>query len=175
MKKLFLFTILFFLPLTSFGYQWVFNAENNPSNCGTTNITYMGTFLDRDFYNVEAIAVEGCTFINWTASNLYLQYFKDDCGTFNFPTNKNPLISTCNWYGFTMGVKVQQADTTITANFTGEPAPVGVPSLFSVPMASSSDMVASVGTLFTDLWVLISIVAGLPLAFYVIRRVIMLV
>jgi hypothetical protein len=50
----------------------------------------------------------------------------------------------------------------------------GIPSLFSVPMASSSDMVASVGTLFTDLWVIIAIVIGIPLAFYIIQRVIAL-
>ena len=45
-----------------------------------------------------------------------------------------------------------------------------VPSLFSMPMASSSDMVASVGTLFTDLWVIIALTIGVPLAFYIVNR-----
>jgi hypothetical protein len=48
----------------------------------------------------------------------------------------------------------------------------GVSSLYSLPMASTSDMLASVGTLFTDLWVIIATACGIPLGFFVIKRVI---
>jgi hypothetical protein len=42
-------------------------------------------------------------------------------------------------------------------------------------LGSVSDMTAYVGTLFTDAWVVIALAVGIPLAFYVIRRVIALV
>lgn len=38
-------------------------------------------------------------------------------------------------------------------------------------MASTSDMLASLGTLFTDLWPIIAVMAGIPLAFYMITRI----
>jgi len=38
-----------------------------------------------------------------------------------------------------------------------------------------ADLTAYAGTLFTDLWVVIALVIGIPLAFYVIRKVIGLV
>ena len=37
------------------------------------------------------------------------------------------------------------------------------------------DLTAYVGYLFTDLWVVIALVIGIPLAFYVIRKIISLV
>ena len=48
-------------------------------------------------------------------------------------------------------------------------------SLVVLPSASSTDLLANVGTLFTDLWVIIALAIGIPLAFYVIKRVIALV
>lgn len=42
----------------------------------------------------------------------------------------------------------------------------------TIPTASSSDLFAAVGQLTTDLWVLIAIAIGVPLAFYVIRKVV---
>jgi len=36
-------------------------------------------------------------------------------------------------------------------------------------------ILTTVGDLFTDFWVIIAIAAGIPLAFYVIRRVIALI
>jgi hypothetical protein len=47
-------------------------------------------------------------------------------------------------------------------------------SYITIPTASSSDLFASLGTLTTDLWVLIAVALGVPLAFYIIRRVIAL-
>jgi hypothetical protein len=48
----------------------------------------------------------------------------------------------------------------------------GVPSLFSLAggVASTSEMLATTGVLFTDLWVIIALAIGVPLAFYVINR-----
>jgi hypothetical protein len=47
--------------------------------------------------------------------------------------------------------------------------------ILTLPSASTTDVLASVGTLFTDLWVLIAVAVGIPLAFYIIKRVIALV
>jgi len=48
-------------------------------------------------------------------------------------------------------------------------------SIITLPGEAATDLLADAGTLFTDLWVLIAIAIGIPLAFYVIRRVIALV
>jgi hypothetical protein len=48
-------------------------------------------------------------------------------------------------------------------------------SYITIPTASSTDLFASVGVLGADLWVLLAIAMGVPLAFYIIRRVISLV
>lgn len=48
-------------------------------------------------------------------------------------------------------------------------------SVITLPETASTDMLANVGTLTTDLWVLIALAIGIPLAFYVIRKVIALV
>jgi len=50
-----------------------------------------------------------------------------------------------------------------------------VESIITLPATALADVVEASGVLFTDLWVLIGIAVGLPLAFYVIRRVIALV
>lgn len=44
-----------------------------------------------------------------------------------------------------------------------------------VPVTAVADLTAYAGTLFTDLWVVVALVIGIPLAFYVIRKVIGLV
>jgi len=44
-----------------------------------------------------------------------------------------------------------------------------------MPLGAVDELLASAGTLFTDLWVVITLAIGIPLAFYVIRRVIALV
>jgi hypothetical protein len=48
-------------------------------------------------------------------------------------------------------------------------------SIITLPTGAEVDMLASVGTLTTDLWVIIALAIGVPLAFYVIRQVIGLV
>jgi hypothetical protein len=39
-------------------------------------------------------------------------------------------------------------------------------------MGSTTDMLAYVGNLFSDIWVFIAIIIGIPLAFYIIGRII---
>jgi hypothetical protein len=39
-------------------------------------------------------------------------------------------------------------------------------------LGSTGDLTAYVGTLFSDTWAIIALAVGVPLAFYVIRRVI---
>lgn len=49
----------------------------------------------------------------------------------------------------------------------------GVPSkILNIATASSSDILASTGTLITDLWQILAIVIGIPLTFYVIPKII---
>lgn len=48
-------------------------------------------------------------------------------------------------------------------------------SIISLPVNTATDLMANVGVLFTDLWVLLALAIGIPLAFYVIRKVISLV
>jgi hypothetical protein len=86
----------------------------------------------------------------------------------SYSPEENPLAYDCIGDSASDNLEGTGADVIFTIIET--PAG-GVPSLFSVPMASSSDMVASVGTLFTDLWVIIALVIGIPLAFYIIQRV----
>jgi hypothetical protein len=40
--------------------------------------------------------------------------------------------------------------------------------------STPTDLLAYAGTLFTDLWLIISVAAGIPLAFYIIYKVIQL-
>jgi hypothetical protein len=47
--------------------------------------------------------------------------------------------------------------------------------IVALPTSTATDLLASTGTLFTDLWVIIALAVGIPLAFYVIRKVIALV
>lgn len=44
--------------------------------------------------------------------------------------------------------------------------------LFSLSLSSTSDIMSSTGTLFKDLWVVLSIAMGLPIGFFVVRKVI---
>lgn len=48
-------------------------------------------------------------------------------------------------------------------------------SIITLPQDAAASMLANVGTLTTDLWVVIALAIGIPLAFYVIRQVIGLV
>jgi len=45
-------------------------------------------------------------------------------------------------------------------------------SIIALPSGAETDVLASVGTLTTDLWVIIALAIGIPLAFYIIRQVI---
>src|SRR3989337_711497 len=46
--------------------------------------------------------------------------------------------------------------------------------IITIGTASSTDTMAALGTLFTDLWTLIALAIGIPLAFYVIRQILRL-
>jgi len=48
-------------------------------------------------------------------------------------------------------------------------------SFITVPETALADVMEATGTLFTDAWALIAIAIGIPVAFYVIRRVVALV
>ncbi|MFA5031253.1 MAG: hypothetical protein WC495_06750 [Patescibacteria group bacterium] len=45
-------------------------------------------------------------------------------------------------------------------------------SILSVVSGGAGDILAYTGDIFTDLWVVIAVAIGIPLAFYVIRKVI---
>jgi hypothetical protein len=42
--------------------------------------------------------------------------------------------------------------------------------ILTLPTGALDDLFASAGTLFTDLWVIIAVAIGVPLAFYIINR-----
>lgn len=44
--------------------------------------------------------------------------------------------------------------------------------MFTLPITAAADLTAYIGDVVTDGWVLISIAIGVPLAFYVVRRLI---
>jgi len=48
-------------------------------------------------------------------------------------------------------------------------------SIITLPGTTVSDLMANVGVLFSDLWTLLALAIGVPLAFYIIRKVISLV
>jgi hypothetical protein len=45
-------------------------------------------------------------------------------------------------------------------------------SILTIPASGTADLLAYVGTLFSDVWVLVALAIGIPLAFYIISRVI---
>lgn len=47
-------------------------------------------------------------------------------------------------------------------------------SIITLPTGAVGDIVENIGILFSDLWVVIAIVIGIPLAFYLIRKLIQL-
>jgi len=47
--------------------------------------------------------------------------------------------------------------------------------IIELPVTAAADLLAYVGQLFTDVWVLVALAIGIPLAFYVIKRSIGLV
>lgn len=44
--------------------------------------------------------------------------------------------------------------------------------MITLPATAVADLTAQIGTIFTDLWVVIALVIGLPLAFYFIKKII---
>ncbi len=44
--------------------------------------------------------------------------------------------------------------------------------MITLPETAVTDLTAQIGTIFTDLWVVIALVIGLPLAFYFIKKII---
>ena len=48
-------------------------------------------------------------------------------------------------------------------------------SILEVPTGAVANVMEPLGTLFTDTWVLIALAIGLPVAFYVISRLVALV
>jgi hypothetical protein len=54
-------------------------------------------------------------------------------------------------------------------------APAFAANYVDISSASSTELLAFAGGLFSDLWVLIAIAIGVPLAFYIIKKVIGLI
>lgn len=44
--------------------------------------------------------------------------------------------------------------------------------MITLPVDAVTDLTAQVSTLVTDLWVVIALIIGIPLAFYIIKKVI---
>lgn len=52
---------------------------------------------------------------------------------------------------------------------------MGTSTMITLPVDAVDTLMAYVGTLFSDLWVLIALAIGIPLAFYIIGKVVSLV
>jgi len=74
----------------------------------------------------------------------------------------------------TLGTATYTITTNIISDFVYTSAPEDVP-ILTVPAGGASDALGYVGQLFTDVWVLVAVAIGIPLAFYVIKRSINLV
>jgi len=46
---------------------------------------------------------------------------------------------------------------------------------FEIPTSTPADLMAYVGGIFSDVWIIVALAIGVPLAFYVIKKVIALV
>jgi len=44
--------------------------------------------------------------------------------------------------------------------------------MIELPLTAVADVTAQIGTLVTDLWVVIALIVGIPLGFYIIKKVI---
>ncbi|MDD2227714.1 MAG: hypothetical protein PHH71_03980 [Clostridia bacterium] len=44
--------------------------------------------------------------------------------------------------------------------------------MIELPLTAVADVTAQIGTLVTDLWAVIALIVGIPLAFYIIKKVI---
>jgi len=47
--------------------------------------------------------------------------------------------------------------------------------LFTLPTGAVADLTGYIGSIFSSVWVLVALAIGIPLAFYVIKKVIALV
>ena len=79
------------------------------------------------------------------------QYYFEDAGPFPF----EPIF------------------TIISGTNSGSPFNFGQGNGEGLAVASSSDLLANVGYLFSDLWPMLALFIGIPLAFYIIQRAIM--
>jgi hypothetical protein len=55
------------------------------------------------------------------------------------------------------------------------PLLAGATSIITLASTTPTDLLAYAGTLFTDLWLIIAVAVGIPLAFYIIKKAISLI
>ena len=175
MKKLFFISSILFLSLTTFAFAY----SRSPSG---TSITSPVSF--------NVLKSEVCSAEHW---NYWTISVENMSGLIRI--KGDTLASTTSSYNFSIPLEIGSIWGYVEGNCKDEigdqwdlgseleaPPEENVPIFTiisggggfsiipSLIMASSSDMVASVGTLFTDLWIYISLMAGIPLAFYIIQR-----
>ena len=78
-------------------------------------------------------------------------------------------MNTLQKYGVAIATALSAAGMAIA----GFCSPAGT--YITLPNTAVADLTGYTGGLFTDLWLVIALVIGIPLAFYVIRKVISLV
>lgn len=67
------------------------------------------------------------------------------------------------------GLQLSAEEEMTTASF------VVFSSILNMPISGFDDLFASAGTLFSDLWVIIAVAIGVPLAFYIINKAISMI
>lgn len=140
-----------------YGYSVVFYSSQDPAGIGvlhticdyTNPLQGNGLKTFGDFWGSEQYN-----------QNIYLLYVDT--------SHAEPCVSTSDY-----SICSAWATRFAYVKLLPDPPP---PPILSMPETASSDiLVANVGGLFTDFWPIITIMFGIPLAFYIIPRVIELV
>lgn len=110
-----------------------------------------------------AIPAEGYIFDYWN----YSEGEDGSCGDIGGHLTDNPIAIIVNNGCFMKAIFIEEEIPPIL--------PPAGHKIITLGVASGTDMVASIGTLFSDLWLILALVIGIPLAFYIIQRIIKLV
>lgn len=115
-------------------------------------------------------------------SELYSEFRQNQnlnfiAGHYYFTTTVSAFYPTKNYQAFSNNVDSFTVIGTLrTAGGSNSYAKcIGTGAFLNLSIENASDLLDYTGSLFTDLWVIITLVIGLPLAFYIIRKVISLV
>ena len=197
MKNLFL-KIFFGLSFLSFGfvnfahaadwYNYSRMPADNPALAGKGyNFTYekIGDYPVDSFCDINTCLAWNFDLYRDFGSSPEMDDIFSSCTTITSPLNFSSPFPGGVLEGSTANVSVKLYATADCSDAGGyapgengviivdNPAPLAA-EVMTLPPTALEDLFAAVGTLTTDLWLILSIAMGVPLAFYIIRQVIKL-